>query len=873
MAVKKFKQIVEGVTGTSKKVSVLSDAMRNADNLKAVAKAEELLKAAEALKGAEAAKAAEALKAATKADDIFSAARYENRLMDASDDAINWFNNKLNDQLKLTRGATQTVGDTRKALGIPVTPPAPSLPNLRVGGMVSEPIDAARIAQEAAQARAPFTAQVLPGLTGNVTDAFSKPAQALKTKEDVFNLLNRRIQAPRFGTPEDYMRMEALAKDPNFQEMFKKGDDMFLQGARILDNSSNTQFENAMYNPARYPHQRSKEFAEFRRNFSRTPAFDKTGLKGNTAAFTTREFPGGVLDSNYAMQGNIQNLMDKGFLSETAMDYISKNGIPNLFETGLDQSILKMIKEGPSLGKAMMVMDEVMVKYMLTDPQFVREFTEIGGKIPYGFSLIPKSTLIDKLKKMAFYAHDKTGYLLGAEILDSMGGNLLINDHVLDLLSIMGEPKTADLMLVIFDKFNKVFKTSKLMTIGNLWRNMSGNLLNTTLSGMPVRKWMQYRPKAADTLKNGYELVRKSVTGEITSFSNTDIETLDLFRDFVKNGLLDMSYGKLDIPENMLEAMDKVKKGEKVTKFQELLSFFGNKNYEEDLLQRMTVFMYAKENPQAYMRLGLYTPADFVRYSLFDPNDLTQFEKDVMRRIMPFYVWAKKNIVYHMKNFSQNPNAYYRVAKGYDGIWEAVDIDPNTDIEEYKRANMWIPILVQKDGKYVAIKMNTPLGDFGEFITNPFTKILSATAAPIRAPFELATNTQILTGLPIEEFQGQKGYNLEFLPRKLDYLLSQTGLDVPIGGAARAGQAAVGIATGQMNVGEALVKSPLRSVLSQGDVARTRRAYDYQKLNRIRETMRYYKQEGIDIPTIAEIENQQKNNYYNRMRTRLMKYK
>jgi hypothetical protein len=833
MAVKKIKQIVEGVTGASKKVSVLSDAMKNAESVRALAKANDALKAVDATKAADAAKAAQALRDAAKLDDAMSLARPNIKIKEMSDEAVAWFRNKAVGDIKVQKGAIATVGDTRKALDLPSV-----------------------------------EAVSLPGLTGKVSDAFRTPNVPLRTKEDVARLIGQKIDAPRFGTPDDYRRMDMLSKDQGFQDLYKKADDMFYKGSNIIDTIHNTQFVDAMYTPGRVPHVRSPEFEKFRQNFPQTPSFDKTGLKGKTAAFTGREFPGGVLDENYAMEGRITDLMNKGTLSEGAMKYIEENGIPALF-SGFDKSMLKLVNEGPALGKAMSVLDEVMIKYMITDPQFIREFTEVGGKIPYGFSLVPKSTLVSKIEKMAFYAHDKTGYLQGAELLDKMAPNLLINDHVLDLIQIMQSPKTGDLMLTLLDGFNKIFKTTKLMTWGNLWRNLTGNIMNVTLSGMPLRKTFEFRGPARDMLEDGLKLLRKSVEEGRQVLSAAELQKVVMFEDFVKDGLFKASSGKLDIPDNMLKAMNK----DPATRnaFESLMAFFGDKNYEEDLLQRMTTYMYAKQNPQTYLRLGLTTPADFVRYSLFDPDDLTKFEKDVMRRMVPFYVWAKKNLVYHMKNFGQRPNAYYRLAKSYDAMWGVFDIDSRTDLEEYKRANMWVPIWVYKDGKYVAIKMNTPVGDFGEFITNPFTKILSSSAAPIRAPFELATNTQILTGLPIEEFKGQKGYNLEFLPRRADYLFSQTGLDVPVGGAARIAQAVTGITTGTMTAQEALIKSPLRSVLSEGDVNKARRSYDYEKLNRIRETMRFYKQEGIEIPTIADIENKEKNNSYNRMRMRLLK--
>ena len=71
-------------------------------------------------------------------------------------------------------------------------------------------------------------------------------------------------------------------------------------------------------------------------------------------------------------------------------------------------------------------------------------------------------------------------------------------------------------------------------------------------------------------------------------------------------------------------------------------------------------------------------------------------------------------------------------------------------------------------------------------------------------------NTQAFTQMPIQEFKGQRGYQLPFVGRKAEYGLSQLGLDVPIAAgydlAKGAGQVAQGnIGTRLRNRGRTFV--------------------------------------------------------------------
>jgi hypothetical protein len=233
---------------------------------------------------------------------------------------------------------------------------------------------------------------------------------------------------------------------------------------------------------------------------------------------------------------------------------------------------------------------------------------------------------------------------------------------------------------------------------------------------------------------------------------------------------------------------------------------------------------------------------------LFDPKSISPTERQVIKRLIPFYTWAKKNLAWQMKNFVDNPEKYNRLQRSIDGAWNLAGIEW-ADIEEYKRENFWIPAPFLSDGnRYTAIRANLPVRSLTEFTENPLKTILGISSPLIRVPFELATGTQIFTQRPIQDFPGQKGYNFDFLTRRQEYLLSQTGLDVPLRTVQGFGQM---FDTNQ----DFRFGNVIPSAFSEGSVDQARRTKAYDDLAQMRDLYSYYRQEAGQIPTIAEIEN------------------
>jgi len=115
---------------------------------------------------------------------------------------------------------------------------------------------------------------------------------------------------------------------------------------------------------------------------------------------------------------------------------------------------------------------------------------------------------------------------------------------------------------------------------------------------------------------------------------------------------------------------------------------------------------------------GIDDAARSVKKYLFDYGDLTDFEKNVMRRVMPFYTWTRKNIELQLKEMASKPGQYGAILKGFRDIEDAF-----TDISEEDKAKLpsWVKdgveVIVGEDGKARAFYgFGTPIEAFSSAI-------------------------------------------------------------------------------------------------------------------------------------------------------------
>lgn len=144
---------------------------------------------------------------------------------------------------------------------------------------------------------------------------------------------------------------------------------------------------------------------------------------------------------------------------------------------------------------------------------------------------------------------------------------------------------------------------------------------------------------------------------------------------------------------------------------------------------------------------------------LFDYSDLTDFEQNIMKRVIPFYTFMRKNIPMELEAMLNTPSIFRNINYGID---EIQNMDENT-VPENNR-NEW-----RQD--YIEIPYSRNLTDTSENIgINPqfpyqqldrldVDKLIGSTSPLIKMPLEAYTDSYAYTGMdidsPLEYILGQ----------------------------------------------------------------------------------------------------------------------
>lgn len=159
--------------------------------------------------------------------------------------------------------------------------------------------------------------------------------------------------------------------------------------------------------------------------------------------------------------------------------------------------------------------------------------------------------------------------------------------------------------------------------------------------------------------------------------------------------------------------------------------------------------------------------AELVNKFLFDYSDLTDFEADVMKRIMPFYTFLRKNTPLQLEQIFQKPDKYGKIAIGIDNFRK----------EETEEQKMYKPEYLEDaihigNGKYK--KLNLPIDDLNKF-TKP-NELMSSMNPIVKYILERSTNHDLYYNDSIYDNQFEKDEKLkEHAKRTFIPIANRTG--------------------------------------------------------------------------------------------------
>lgn len=433
------------------------------------------------------------------------------------------------------------------------------------------------------------------------------------------------------------------------------------------------------------------------------------------------------------------------------------------------------------------------------------------------------------------------------------GEAIVVDKAVADLIT-FDKARKSDMSELFkwHDKLMGAWKGTKLLSTGYHVRNYVGNATNMLLAGMPVQDIVTFQGRAMkDYWLFEEKILPKLAKGDLKTLTSSERKIFDDVVEFSKSGLI----SDTKVRSEMKEVMDQFAgEGVDPNMFQKLLKMNYHVGQFVDDFNRLATWRWAKKN---FSDVGLKSSdeaADFVRYALFDYADLSNFENKYLKKIFPFYTFAKKNAAFQVQNMLKNPKKYANINKAVTGAQEEFGLN-SENLPDYAEKGMWIPMYTDKNGTIKMMKLNLPQGEAGQLLEHPIKTLVTSTSPLVKSLFELNANQRFFSGQPITEFEGQQVDENRFVKNPVaDYLM-----DEYLGGVTDKGTQALDTAEqvlgkpiGRKNMSDNYRLLP--SVEANLNPETTALSNQYDKLAKLEELYKQYQQAtGKKLPTTSQL--------------------
>lgn len=308
-----------------------------------------------------------------------------------------------------------------------------------------------------------------------------------------------------------------------------------------------------------------------------------------------------------------------------------------------------------------------------------------------------------------------------------------------------------------YDAVLNRWKAYALMSPGFHARNWLGAKWNNWMAGVDhdlsmrnVRMMHSYKRGGADLVQSKF--------GEKAGFGFREMERLNVF---APDDIMDLGdIGRKN--ENGIAGYVAKRRGaadaavQKLNKFDptSMRNAAVNLNFETagrvERLVRAELFMdriFKGFTPEMAMD-------DVIKYH-FDYSELSQLEKGVAKRVIPFYTWTRKNLPLQVENYVRNPQKFNRFYALKRNTELGAEEDPIVPGYFHDLMGIKVP-LTAPGGKSVYMTPDLPINripGLGEPFDDTFWNGLSPA---FKLPLELRTNKSFFTGAPLLS-QGEQG--------------------------------------------------------------------------------------------------------------------
>ena len=308
-----------------------------------------------------------------------------------------------------------------------------------------------------------------------------------------------------------------------------------------------------------------------------------------------------------------------------------------------------------------------------------------------------------------------------------------VSNHIMERVNVLSRTQQQMLqsdMLTLYDKVLTQWKLWQTIVhpgfhIQNAVSNAFQSFLGVGIDALDPKK-----------LKRAHQIITSKDPKQIIKLNGREYTFKELTFLATESGVLDNTFFKQDLTQDIHEFF-LYKAGTKV-------------GTTIEGVQRFNLFL-------SFIDKGynIFDAVDGVNKFLFDYGALTNIEKDLFKRVIPFYTFMRKNVPMELEQMLEQPKTFKTLERAFNNFEKTVAGDKYKSENE---RNEWRQEYVQLPGGEYGISDQMPYTQL-ERVFEP-RKLLGQTTPLIKTPIEAATGEYVYTGVPIES--------------PLDYLLSQS---------------------------------------------------------------------------------------------------
>jgi competence ComEA-like helix-hairpin-helix protein len=327
----------------------------------------------------------------------------------------------------------------------------------------------------------------------------------------------------------------------------------------------------------------------------------------------------------------------------------------------------------------------------------------------------------------------------------------------------LSSPAEIKKLLRAADYATNVFKGYAILSPGFHIRNFFGGLMNNWLAGVDVRNYVNFfrseKIYFAELRKTGKAEMALQAVDKAMGKKGGDAyrqwhrmesaSGMGLAGAFAQDAGRSTSALATDKAGSFLGDMGRAISAGRYGPREQILSLSDNaliraNGYAAQRVERFLRGSLAYDT--FYTRGGDITSATLrVRKYHFDYNDVSAFEANYLRRIIPFYVWISRNVPLQIEGLIRKP----KVALSYYRLKNAIEAQSEEDayVSSWYGREGAIRLPFKQDGFNRYLFTELPLMDLG-IIDSPMEYLTSAVTPYLKVPVELAANKRFFTNQP-----------------------------------------------------------------------------------------------------------------------------